>query len=156
PEVSMGRIINVPSGLRMLNYAENEQWHFGLTRQQDKRQLVKYHQQSAKKEVLLHTDHPIEILEHHPQQNALLLQVGQQLMVLSIDNNSVELVSSSQSYLDSHAAFSLDGNYVYFGQLIAGEWELHQFERANQRSRQLIKGYRAARQTPQGYIAASG
>lgn len=156
PELSTGRIINVPHGVRMINYAEYEQEYFGVVRQQDKRMLVKYHQSSSGKEILFSTDRHIEILEHHPAQSALLLQVGQQLMVLSIEHNSVQLVSSTQSYLDSHAAFSLDGSHVYFGQLIAGEWELHQFERASQRSRQLIKGYRSIRQTSQGYIAATG
>lgn len=155
PELSMRRIINVPNGVRMLNYAEAEQWYFGLVRQQDNRMLVKYNQLSGSKEILYSTDQNIEFLEHHPEQSAILLQVGQQLMVLSLKNNSVELVSSSQSYLDSHAAFSLDGTRVYFGQLIAGEWELHQFERASQRSRQLIKGYRSVRETPQGFIAAA-
>lgn len=156
PEFSTERIVNVPHGLRMLNYAGTNQGYFGVIRQQDKRMLVKYAQLNSNKEVLFVTDKHIEILEHHPAQSALLLQVGQQLIVLNLDNNKVELVSTSQSFLDSHAAFSLDGARVYYGQLIAGEWELYQFDRASQRSHLLIKGYRSIRETPKGFIAAIG
>ncbi|MGP9802693.1 winged helix-turn-helix domain-containing protein [Rheinheimera sp. NSM] len=154
-EISLKRLVNVPHGVRMLNYAETEQWYFGVVQQQNNRMLVKYNQLSGSKEVLYSTDQNIEFLEHHPEQSALLLQVGQQLMVLNLKNNSVELVSSSQSYLDGHAGFSLDGNSVYFGQLIAGVWELHQFDRASQRSRQRVQGYRSVRETPEGFIAAT-
>jgi DNA-binding winged helix-turn-helix (wHTH) protein len=154
-EISLKRLVNVPYGVRMLNYTEVEQWYFGVVQQQNNRMLVKYNQLSGSKEVLYSTDQNIEFLEHHPEQSAILLQVGQQLMVLNLNNNSVELVSSSQSYLDGHAGFSMDGNSVYFGQLIAGVWELHQFDRATQRSRQRVQGYRSVRETPQGFIAAA-
>ncbi|MDX3773379.1 winged helix-turn-helix domain-containing protein [Chromatiaceae bacterium AAb-1] len=155
PEISLKRLVNVPHGVRMINYAEADQWYFGVVQAQGNRMLVKYDQIRGTKEILFSTDQQIELLDHHPEQSALLLYVGQQLMVLSLKSNSLELVSSSQTYLDSHAAFSLDGNSVYFGQLIAGGWELHQFDRASQRSRQLVKGYRSVRETPQGFIAAT-
>jgi DNA-binding winged helix-turn-helix (wHTH) protein len=154
-EISLKRLVNVPHGLRMLNYAETEQWYFGVVQQQKNRMLVKYNQLNGSKEILYSTDQNIEFLDHHPEQSALLLQVGQQLMVLNLQNNSVELVSSSQSYLDGHAGFSQDGASVYFGQLIAGVWELHQFDRESQRSRQRVQGYRSVRETPQGFIAAT-
>lgn len=156
PELSSERIVNVPHGLRMLHYAGTNQGYFGVIRQQDKRMLVKYAQLNSNKEVLFVTDKHIEILEHHPAQSALLLQAGQQLIVLNLDNNRVELVSTSQSFLDSHAAFSLDGARIYYGQLVAGEWELYQFDRASQRSHLLVKGYRSIRETPKGFIAATG
>lgn len=155
-EFSTERIVNVPHALRMLHYAGINQGYFGVIRQQDQRMLVNYAPLNNNKEVLFVTDKHIEILEHHPAQNALLLQAGQQLIVLDLNTSRVDLVSTSQSFLDSHAAFSLDGSHVYYGQLIAGEWELYQFDRASQRSHLLVKGYRSIRETPKGFIAATG
>ena len=154
-ESAADRIINVPNGVRRLNYAESEQWYFGLIKQQDKWELGKYHQFSDKTEPLFTSDNAIELLDFHPEQAALLLHDGQRLLVLNLNNKSTELVSTSQVFFDNHAAFSLDGTRVYFGQLIAGEWAAYQFERATQHSRQLVMGYRSIRETPQGFIAAS-
>ncbi|WP_306520621.1 winged helix-turn-helix domain-containing protein [Rheinheimera sp.] len=154
PEVALKRLVNVPPGVRMINYADGEQGYFGVVQTQNNRMLVKFDHTGIRKEVLYSTDQQFELLDHHPKQNALLLHVGQQLLVLNLKNNSLELISSSQSYLDNHATFSLDGNKVYFGQLIAGQWELHQFERATKSSRPLVKGYRSVRETAVGFVGA--
>ncbi|WP_333795886.1 winged helix-turn-helix domain-containing protein [Rheinheimera sp.] len=154
PEVSLKRLVNVPQGVRMINYADNEQEYFGVFQTQDHRSLVKYDQTGHRKEVLYSTDQQLELLEYHPKQRVLLLRVGLQLMLLNLENSSLELISSSQSYLDNQAAFSLDGNKVYFGQLIAGQWELFQFERATKSIRPLVKGYRSVRETPLGFVGA--
>ncbi|MCC5827588.1 winged helix-turn-helix domain-containing protein [Alkalimonas sp.] len=149
------RIVKVPEGIRQLNYADNERY-FGVLQEQDTRMVVQYTQHGGSKEVLFSAPQRIELLDYHAAQAALLLQVGQQLMVLHLNTSLVELVPTSQSLLDHHAAFSLDGNLVYFGQLIAGEWQLHQYERASQQSRLLVTGYRSLRETLDGFIAATG
>ncbi|MEE2024408.1 winged helix-turn-helix domain-containing protein [Alkalimonas mucilaginosa] len=149
------RIIKVPNGVRRLNYAESEQWYFGLVNQQSHWELIKYHQLSDNRETLFTNDKAIELVDYHAERHALLLHDGQRLIVLDLQQNSIELVSTSQVFFDSHAAFSLDGASVYFGQLIAGEWGVYQFDRASRSRRQLVKGYRALRETSDGFIAAS-
>ncbi|SEA68036.1 winged helix-turn-helix domain-containing protein [Alkalimonas amylolytica] len=152
---ALDRIVKVPTGIRMVNYAENERY-LGVVQDQDTRMLVQYAQHGGSKEVLFSAQQRIELLDYHAKQAALLLKVGQQLMVLNLNTKLIEFVPTSQSLLDHHAAFSLDGNLVYFGQLIAGEWQLHQFERFTQQSRVLLKGYRSLREAPDGYLAATG
>lgn len=154
-ESATNHIMNVPNGVRRLNYADSEHWYFGLVKQESKWKLVKYYQLSNDRETLFTSDQAIELLDYHPEQDALLLHDGQRLLVLNLENSSIELVSTSQVFFDSHAAFSLDGTSVYFGRLIAGEWGVYQFERASQYSRQLVKGYRSLRETSNGFIAAS-
>jgi len=151
---ALDRIVKVPTGIRMLNYAESERY-LGVVQDQDTRMLVQFAQHDGSKEVLFSAQQLIELLDYHDKQAALLLKVGQQLMVLNLNTKLIELVPTSQSLLDHHAAFSLDGNLVYFGQLIAGEWQLHQFDRSTQQSRFLLRGYRSLREAPDGFIAAS-
>ncbi|MDR6985066.1 DNA-binding winged helix-turn-helix (wHTH) protein [Rheinheimera pacifica] len=149
-----GRIINTFSGMRSINYTGQEQVFFATVKQQDQRLLVKYDQANGSKKTLFSTDQRLELLEHHPEKDALLLQVGRQLVVVSVQTGLVEVVSSSQSYLDAHAAFSQNGDSVFFGQLVAGAWELHQFERSTQLSTRVVSGFRSLRQTAEGYVAA--
>jgi DNA-binding winged helix-turn-helix (wHTH) protein len=151
---STGRIINTFSGIRSINYTSQEQVFFAVVKQQEQRLLVKYDQVNSSTETLFSTDQRLELLEHHPEKDALLLQVGQQLVVVSVQTGSVEVVSSSQSYLDAHAAFSQNGDSVFFGQLVAGAWELHQFERSSQLSKRVVSGFRSLRQTSDSYVAA--
>lgn len=150
-----GRIINTFSGMRSINYTGQDHVFFATVKQQEQRLLVKYDQANGSKKTLFSTDQRLELLEHHPEKDALLLQVGQQLVVVSVQTGSVEVVSSSQSYLDAHAAFSQDGKRVFFGQLVAGAWELHQFDRSTQLSKRVVSGYRSLRQTADGYVAAN-
>lgn len=151
---STGRIINTFSGIRSINYTGQEQVYFAVVKQQEQRLLVKYDQINGSTKTLFSTDQRLELLEHHPEKDGLLLQVGQQLVVVSVQTGSVEVVSSSQSYLDAHAAFSQNGDSVFFGQLVAGAWELHQFERSSQLSKRVVSGFRSLRQTSDGYVAA--
>ncbi len=149
-----GRILNTFSGIRSINYTGHDQSFFAVVKQQEQRMLVKYDQVDGETETLFSADQRLELLEHHLQQDALLLQVGQQLVVVNVNSGTVEVVSSAQSYLDAHATFSLDGKSVFFGQLIAGAWELHRFDRSTQVSKRVVSGFRSIRQTADGYVAA--
>ncbi|EGM79775.1 DNA-binding protein with winged-HTH domain protein [Rheinheimera sp. A13L] len=155
PELSEGRIVNAVSGTLMMSYAEHDHIYYAVVSDQNKRMLVKYDQSSGNKEILFSTHKKLELLDHHPEQGVLLLHVGEQLLVVNVSKSSVEIVSSSKSLLDSQAAFSSDAQRVYFGQLIAGDWELHQFDRASQRSQKLALGYRSAREYGNGFIAVT-
>lgn len=155
PELSEGRIVNAASGTLMMSYTEHDHIYYAVVSDQNKRMLVKYDQSSGNKETLFSTHKKLELLDIHPEQGVLLLHVGEQLLVVNVSKSSVEIVSSSKSLLDSQAAFSSDGQRVYFGQLIVGDWELHQFDRVSQRSKRLALGYRSAREYSNGFIAVT-
>lgn len=155
PELSEGRIVNAVSGTLMMSYAEDDHNYYAVVSEQNKRMLVRFDQRSSNIDILFSTHEKLELLDHHPEQGVLLLHVGEQLLVVNESKSSVEIVSSSKSILDSQAAFSLDAQSVYFGQLIAGKWELHQFDRTTQRSQRLAMGYRSAREYGQGFVAVT-
>lgn len=149
-----GLIINTANGTQSVNYTTADRVYFTVQKQQELRTLVRYDQNNSSSETLFSTDQRLELLDHHAAQDLLLLRVGAQLVVVNVKRAAVDVVTSSQNYLDPHAAFSPDGGQVFYGQLVAGNWEVHKYDRQQRQSSRLIAGFRSLRQLPDGYVAA--
>lgn len=149
------RVINAPAGSRLLNYTEHGNQFLAVVKDQDGYNLLLLDQFSGNQQMLYRSEEALEPLDYHFERGILLLKVGEKLLLVTPSTGYVQIVTNSQTLLEHHASFSIDGQRVYFGQQVGGVWELHQFDRISQQRSLMARGYLSARETDDSFIAVT-
>ncbi|KZN32531.1 hypothetical protein N483_27010 [Pseudoalteromonas luteoviolacea NCIMB 1944] len=153
---AVSRVIDTaPEVTSMMFDPENENMRWVRIKKNNINYIAHLNINTEQQTIHYETKKRLELLDSAPNNKYLLVKEGHRLAIFSIENNHIHYLTAD-SGLSSDGVFSHNGEEVFFGVQVAGEWEIQRFNISTSTIDVFLRGYMSIRPSKSGFIAADG
>ncbi|WP_052749016.1 winged helix-turn-helix domain-containing protein [Arsukibacterium ikkense] len=146
-------ILDVSNQVTSMFYAADPKIKWITLLQQSQHVIARYEHNGRNTNELLTSYDSIEILDSAEDDSFLLLKVGNNLVVFWPEAQVLHYISNDRQVV-SDGIINTNQRSILFGERVAGNWEIRQFDLSDFSLTTVLRGYRAVRQSSTGIFLA--